>query len=758
MNLTSREFDFRHVFHSMPGMRFLVMPDRPDYTIIDVSDDLLYATNNTRNNLVKKKLFDTFPISPDDPKGIAIKKLRKSLDKVVATKKPHKMKVQRNDVRNNEGLFYENYWTPVNIPVLNRDGEISYIIHSSENVTEKVLSEKKAKVTNDNFEYFLNQAFAPFAILSGKDLTFTFANAAYQQLMNGRQLVGKTLEQAIPEIKGQPFMSLLQKVFDTGIPFHAPAIEATANFTGSSVATTKYFNLSYTPYKNNEGITEGVLASGYDITDEIELKKKEERKVLNQQSYNLFMQAPVGFSLVRGENHIVEMANAAGLRLAGKDKEAIGKPLAELLQGKRGEEYIELLNKVKKEGKTLKVKETPITFTRNGKEEIIFVNLTFQPYYEDNKIEGVLNVSTDVTEQVLARRKVEAAELKARLAIESAQLGVYEINLFSNEVNGDKRFFELFGFEQPVEWRALRNVIAKEDVPVRDKAYEEAMITGRLFYETKIILKDNSVRWLKISGRAFFNEQKVPERLLGIVEDITRHKSLEQQKDTFLSIASHELKTPVTTIKAYGQLAETLLERSGETQALTMIRKMGTQVDRLTNLIEDLLDVRKIQAGKLMFTDTDFDIGQLVSEVADDMQKTSATHAIVCNTVDGVAMYGDKDKVSQVLTNFISNAIKYSPKADKIIVNAAKKDNDILLSVQDFGIGISEKNIDNVFEQFYRVKGDNQSTFPGMGIGLYICSEIVKRQGGKIWAESEIGKGSTFYVQLPLDYRHADKH
>jgi signal transduction histidine kinase len=576
--------------------------------------------------------------------------------------------------------------------------------------------------------------------------------------MNGRQLVGKTLEQAIPEIKGQPFMALLQKVFETGIPFHAPAIEATANFTGSDVPTTKHFNLSYTPYKNNEGTTEGILASGYDITEEIELKKKENKKILNQQSYNLFMQAPVGFSLVRGENHIVELANAAGLRLAGKDKDAVGKSVAELLPGMRSQGYIELLDKVKRDGKTLKLRESPVTFIRNGKENTIYVNLTFQPYYEADKIDGVLNVSIDVTEQVLARRKVEAAEQKARIAIESAELGVYEVNALTGEVNGDKRFFELFGFDEPVTWKELTSLISKEDLPIREKAYEEARINGRLFYEIKVTLKDNTLRWLKISGKAFFNDKKVAEKILGVVEDITEQKLLEQQKDTFLSIASHELKTPVTTIKAYGQLAETLLEKSGETQALAMIKKMGTQVDRLTNLIEDLLDVRKIQAGKLMFTDTDFGIDELVTEVANDMQKTSVTHKIVCNTLEKTTMYGDKDKVSQVLTNFISNAIKYSPKADKIIVSAVKKDDDVLLSVQDFGIGISEKNIENVFEQFYRIKGDNQSTYPGMGIGLYICSEIVKRQGGKIWVESEIGKGSMFYVKLPLDYRKAEIH
>ena len=141
----------------------------------------------------------------------------------------------------------------------------------------------------DNFKYFLNQAFSPFSILTGRDFVFTFANAAYVELMNGRQLVGKTLDEAIPELKGQPFVSILEKVFDTGIPFHASEIAATAIFKGNTVPTTRYFNLSYTPYKNKDEVIEGILASGYDITNEVELRKREGKQILNLQAYNLHL-------------------------------------------------------------------------------------------------------------------------------------------------------------------------------------------------------------------------------------------------------------------------------------------------------------------------------------------------------------------------------------------------------------------------------------------------------------------------------------
>lgn len=181
---------------------------------------------------------------------------------------------------------------------------------------------------------------------------------------------------------------------------------------------------------------------------------------------------------------------------------------------------------------------------------------------------------------------------------------------------------------------------------------------------------------------------------------------------------------------------------------------MSTQVNRLTNLIEDLLDFTKIQNGKLMFNEAFFDFNELVKEVIDDMQKISSTHAIKNNSGKTETIFGDKDKLSQILNNLISNAIKYSPQAGSIVVSTELQNDGIELSVQDFGIGILAQHQKNVFEQFYRVNEDNQSTFPGMGIGLYICSEILARQGGKMWVESTIGKGSIFYIWLPFDHRN----
>lgn len=272
----------------------------------------------------------------------------------------------------------------------------------------KLLQEPDKRTNNgqDNFEYFLDQAFAPFAILTGKELIFTFANAAYVALMNGRELVGKSLVEAIPELKGQPFVSLLQNVFDTGIPFHNPKIEATALFAGNTTPTTRYFNLSYTPYKNGEGITEGILAFGYDITEQAELKKKEENQVLNVQAYNLFMDAPVGFCLSKGRDHVMELANKTFLTLTGRDDSIIGKPIIDIFPEAHIQGYLTIFNNVLKNKQTLFLNERPVVFLKEDIRQLLYLNIVLQPYFDDKEAAaGILSILTDVTDQVLARKK-----------------------------------------------------------------------------------------------------------------------------------------------------------------------------------------------------------------------------------------------------------------------------------------------------------------------------------------------------------------
>jgi hypothetical protein len=187
-----------------------------------------------------------------------------------------------------------------------------------------------------------------------------------------------------------------------------------------------------------------------------------------------------------------------------------------------------------------------------------------------------------------------------------------------------------------------------------------------------------------------------------------------------------------------------------------MIGRMDMQINRLTSLIGDLLDVTKINSGKLQFNDSEFDFVPMVGELVEELQRTTEKHTLIEQHDAVGVVYGDRERIGQVISNLITNAIKYSPQADKIIISTSLKDDEVELRVQDFGIGISKDKLAKVFEQFYRVSGDMQHTFPGLGLGLYISSEIIKREGGRIWVTSEVGKGSTFCFAIPLRGKKPD--
>ena len=236
--------------------------------------------------------------------------------------------------------------------------------------------------------------------------------------------------------------------------------------------------------------------------------------------------------------------------------------------------------------------------------------------------------------------------------------------------------------------------------------------------------------------------------IAGTTRDITEISKLSSQKDEFLAIASHELKTPLTSIKAYGQVLQNIFESREDDEAVLLLARMDNQINKLTRLISDLLDVTRIQSGKMQFNHDNFDLSELTSDMLDGLQLNSNKHVIKRALPASLMFHGDKERIGQVITNLVTNAIKYSPAGGAIVVKLEQQQHEVLLSVQDFGLGIPEGMQVKVFEQFYRANNYRQA-ISGMGIGLFISAEIVERSGGKIWVESTEGKGSTFYVSLP---------
>ena len=218
-----------------------------------------------------------------------------------------------------------------------------------------------------------------------------------------------------------------------------------------------------------------------------------------------------------------------------------------------------------------------------------------------------------------------------------------------------------------------------------------------------------------------------------------------------MSMASHELKTPVTTIKMLVQILEEQYKYTVDPILQEYLRTIGQQVNQLTKLVTDLLDVSKIKADKFALEEKIIDFDQLVRGTVKDCQLLSPHHTLSIEGETHMQVMGDANNISRIFINLITNGIKYSPKGDRIIAHLTHVSDEVRVGIQDFGIGISEENRLKIFERFYQVGNERGQSFSGLGIGLYISAGIATQHGGRIWVESAgANLGSTFFLALPI--------
>jgi len=230
--------------------------------------------------------------------------------------------------------------------------------------------------------------------------------------------------------------------------------------------------------------------------------------------------------------------------------------------------------------------------------------------------------------------------------------------------------------------------------------------------------------------------------------DITEQKIIEKMRDDFINIVSHELKTPITSLKGIVHILQLSFLKKMTGDGSRLLSTMDSQLDKLTRIIGDLLDIYTVPGQEMTLDTVPFDFTKLVVETVDNVRNMSPLHFISIKENEPVIYIGDRFRIEQVITNLLTNAVKYSPQSNQVLISSVRKNNTIVFSVQDFGIGISQEDLASVFQRFYRV--DNGAEFNGLGLGLHISSEIIKAHRGKFWAESQVGQGSIFYFSLPL--------
>jgi signal transduction histidine kinase len=273
--------------------------------------------------------------------------------------------------------------------------------------------------------------------------------------------------------------------------------------------------------------------------------------------------------------------------------------------------------------------------------------------------------------------------------------------------------------------------------------------SGGLDYVTKPFDPDILLLKVKTFYRLYQQNQELTKIQSALLTEIESRKAAENKKDEFISIASHELKTPLTSIIGYVQLLQRSLKKYEDKTVDTYLGRTNLQLSKLQNLIGDLLDVSKIENGKIEFNKKVFDFNAMLQSAIDIVQQTQECTLIHKTSVEA-QVYGDEMRIEQVIINYLTNAIKYSPDCKEVhIKSSITGHGEIQLKVRDFGIGIPKEMQSQLFEKFYRVES-SAIRFQGLGIGLYISSEIIKRHKGTWGVVSTPGKGSEFWFRIPL--------
>lgn len=371
-----------------------------------------------------------------------------------------------------------------------------------------------------------------------------------------------------------------------------------------------------------------------------------------------------------------------------------------------------------------------------------------------NEEQAAVNEELRVAQQelLLSNHHLSENEEDMRLTLEAANLGTFSLDIASGEVTVNERCREMFGFERQDKLTAetIFSAVMPRYIVQVQQAMNDSIKYGMPCDVQYEVLQQHTrqPRWMRSVGRSYRADNGVATRFYGVVVDITGEKELEKRKDDFISIASHELKTPVTSLKAALQLMEKIKGQPDSPMMPKLLLQARRGVERVSVLIDDLLNVARLQQTELQLSKSTFIMSQLLNACANPIA-ISGSHKIQITGDLMLEVTADEHRIDQVVTNFLTNAVKYAPGSELIELTITQEQGYAKVSVIDKGPGIPQEKLKNLFDRYYRVSETGHHV-SGLGLGLYISAEIIQRHGGEIGAESELGKGSTFWFSLPL--------
>lgn len=605
---------------------------------------------------------------------------------------------------------------------------------------------------------FFMQAPAAIAVVNGPQHRYTFFNPLYEELFNRsrEQLLGKTIREVFPEIEGQGVYELFDQVYRTGEAYIADEYPVEFKRDFHEAFETRFFNFIAHPLRNDSGEVTDIMIHAFEVTDQVRAKRKVEES--ERRYRELMNSSPSMIALYKGEDMIIEVVNEVMLEAWGKGKDVVGKSFFNVLPEVKEQGFEEMIKRVFRTGEPHKSYELPVDLLRNGEIYHGYYNFIFYPRKDEKgKVTGIFHTANEVTPEAEMNRKIKESEAFYRQMADLMPDMITNNDLEGNPVYFNQAWRDFTGrSNEEMMTRKWDDAIHPEDLPRLWERWKYSMETGEEYeMEYRARNKEGVYHWQLARGVPVKDEAGKIKMWITSSTDIQKLKEEDKRKDDFLKMVSHELKTPLTSIKGYVQVLLALTKKNEDDLPAALpfkksLDRIDVQINRLTRLVSEILDLSRIEYDRLQLQKKEFSINSLVDETVQDIVYTNPLHHIEVIQKFECQVLADKDRLGQVLINFIANAIKYSPDDRKVKVEVLQASKgEVAVRVEDKGIGIAENDLRKIFERFYRTPRTKEDTYSGFGIGLFLSKEIVERHGGKIQVESTLGEGSAFTFSIP---------
>lgn len=715
------EIDYKALFSASPYPHVLIAPD---LTILDANDAYLVLTGRKAEEIVGRNVADAFPIDATHPETTNISEVRSSIEQVIATGKPHIAPFFSYALARETGagrVFDQRYWKAVYSPMFDAQGEVTFITQNVIDVTDlyyfdeisdasrlednlrssQLLNEfnraqmhdTMTQIVNDERSYLrnlFNQAPGFIAIFKGRHHVFDMVNEAYYQLVGHREILGKPVWEALPDVQGQGFEELLDQVYESGEAYVGRGMRLRAQKAPNAPLSDMYIDFVLQPLFTSDRSVSGIFVQGHDVTEafEAQLAKREIDQQLQQ--------------ALRRQSFQLELADT--LRQLSDATDIFERTSA--LLGR----YFDVSHVV------------------YGEYGLLDKQITFHSSFA----------------------KHNASELTGThpaSAFGSSNFTMLEngTSWVSEDIEHDLRT------SAPQVWTMFKtfDIYSGVAVPLNRNSTSIACL----------FVNDSKPRkWSRPDVRLI---EDVAERVWSTIERVRAQEALlaaDRRKDQFLAMLAHELRNPLAPISAAAELLKLARIEPERIQSLSEI--ISRQVNHMTGLVADLLDVSRVTSGLVVLDKEEVDAKRVVADAVEQIRPLiEARHHrfAVHMTPDAAYVMGDYKRLVQILANLINNAVKYTADGGNILVRMEIVDDQVVFRVLDDGMGVTPDLLPNVFKLFSQAERSADRSQGGLGLGLALVKSLVELHGGSV-AVSSKGKdmGSEFTFKLPRHRMHRE--